>query len=254
MMSGRKVMEKTTIAVTMAGLGQRFVDSGYEQPKYELDVRGKTLFEWACQSLGSWFERGSQAIFVVRAGVGAEDFVTGKLGKVGLDACAIVELDGPTDGQATSALMAGREVADPTAPFLVYNIDTHVRQGVLQCDDVVGDGWIPVFEGQGNAWSFVAPAGSDSDDNDRVAQVWEKVRVSDLATIGLYWFRSYEIYAATYQRHFSSDENSLGERYVAPLYNTMIQDGQDVRFRLLPSSSVVPLGTPTELKSFELGA
>lgn len=39
------------IVITMAGLGERFLKAGYKQPKYEIEVHGKTLFEWSLLSL-----------------------------------------------------------------------------------------------------------------------------------------------------------------------------------------------------------
>lgn len=40
-----------TIVVTMAGLGTRFKEAGYDIPKYKIKAKGKTLFEWSMESL-----------------------------------------------------------------------------------------------------------------------------------------------------------------------------------------------------------
>ena len=37
--------------ITMAGLGTRFRKAGYDCPKYMIEARGKTLFEWSMDSL-----------------------------------------------------------------------------------------------------------------------------------------------------------------------------------------------------------
>ena len=44
-------MKKMTIIITMAGLGSRFRKAGYECPKYMIEAKGKTLFEWSMGSL-----------------------------------------------------------------------------------------------------------------------------------------------------------------------------------------------------------
>ena len=35
------------VVITMGGLGKRFREVGYSIPKYMIEVRGKTLFEWS---------------------------------------------------------------------------------------------------------------------------------------------------------------------------------------------------------------
>lgn len=40
-----------TIIITMAGLGSRFRRAGYNCPKYMIEAKGKTLFDWSMDSL-----------------------------------------------------------------------------------------------------------------------------------------------------------------------------------------------------------
>lgn len=40
-----------TIIITMAGLGSRFKKAGYNCPKYMIEAKGKTLFDWSMDSL-----------------------------------------------------------------------------------------------------------------------------------------------------------------------------------------------------------
>ena len=44
-------MNSMTIIITMAGLGSRFKKAGYDCPKYMIEAKGKTLFEWSMDSL-----------------------------------------------------------------------------------------------------------------------------------------------------------------------------------------------------------
>ena len=43
--------KKMTIIITMAGLGSRFRKAGYNCPKYMIEAKGKTLFDWSMDSL-----------------------------------------------------------------------------------------------------------------------------------------------------------------------------------------------------------
>lgn len=237
----------TTIAITMAGRGQRFRDAGYDKPKYAIEVHGRTLFAWALASLDTWLQDAPHVVFLCRAEDEATAFIAREGAKLGITSSEVIELDRTTDGQATTALRAGPAIDDPGAPFLVYNIDTHVRPGAMRAQDAEGDGWIPCFPGQGSGWSFAA-VGPDGE----VTDVREKQRVSPHATVGLYWFSSFARYAAVYTSHYGTagGTNAAGERYIAPMYNSLIASGASVRIALLASGDVVPLGTPAEVDAF----
>ena len=47
----------------MAGIGKRFIDAGYNIPKYLIKVRNKTLFEWSLKSLP--LELADKLIFIL---------------------------------------------------------------------------------------------------------------------------------------------------------------------------------------------
>lgn len=240
----------TTIVVTMAGRGQRFRDAGYDVPKYAIEVKGRTLFRWSLISLASWWESAPQLIFVARAEDDARSFIRAQCRLEGLPEPVVVELAATTDGQATTVLAAGEHVGDPQAPLVVYNIDTHVRPGAMDSRRVRGDGWIPCFPGRGDAWSFAA-----ADEDGRVHDVREKVRISDDATVGLYWFSSYGLYEDLYARRYAPDaELQAGERYIAPMYSTLIEQGRPVYLDRLAYDAVVPLGTPQDVEAFAASA
>jgi dTDP-glucose pyrophosphorylase len=234
-----------TVAITMAGRGQRFRDAGYDVPKYEIEVRGRTLFRWAMASLRSWTDAGARFVFLARAEDRADAFIARECEAEGIGSFEVVAVEGTTDGQATTAMLAAPAVADPAAPLAIYNIDTHVHAGAMRVDDARGDGWIPCFPGAGDAWSFAA-TGEDG----LVTEVREKARISPHATVGLYWFGSFGGYAGLYERHFASGGDERGERYVAPMYNTLIAEGGEVRIAELDPGAVVPLGTPAEVDAF----
>jgi hypothetical protein len=158
----------------------------------------------------------------------------------------VIELDAPTAGQAVTAHLAGDALHDKAAPMMIYNIDTFVHPDSIQPRDIRGDGWIPCFNAPGEAWSFAA-----ADETGRVHDIREKNRISNHATIGLYWFSSFDLYSAHYQKYYSNDANiEAGERYVAPIYNGLIADGHPVYITDVPFKSVIPLGVPDDLNRF----
>jgi len=79
----------------------------------------------------------------------------------------------------------------------------------------------------------------------------EKRRISDFASIGLYWFARADYFSQAYESFFSKP-NSLvrGERYIAPLYQELLLQGLRISILDLPVEDVHVLGTPQELDSF----
>ena len=236
------------VVVTMAGFGTRFRDAGYDVPKYEIEARGKTLFEWSMESLADYLPRASRLVFAVRKDDRAGDFIRRKCKALGFseERIQLLELDEPTDGQATTCYLA-TELCEGFESLMVYNIDTYVERGGLLCEDLSGDGCVPCFHAAGDHWSFVR-LGEDGN----AVEVREKERVSDNCSIGAYWFRSVGLYRDAYESYYSDEANLVrGEKYIAPLYNWLIGRGYRVTVEDVPAGKVHVLGTPDELRAFE---
>jgi len=235
------------VVITMAGLGSRFRKVGYNVPKYRILANGKTLFHWSMESLKNFIDSGAHFVFVVRADDQATDFIHEQLKEIGIGSFSIIEINEMTDGQATTAMLAEQSLTDKTAPFCIYNIDTYVDPSALPGSAVRGEGWIPCFDAEGDAWSFVA-LGPDG----RATEVREKVRISPHATIGLYYFSSFEVYRSLYQETYTEERpTEAGEKYVAPIYNALIERNGDVFIHDVPKSALTPLGTPEDVMRFD---
>ena len=236
---------KLTVVITMAGLGSRFRKAGYTVPKYQIEAHGKTLFEWSMESLKGFENAENTYIFVVRKEDEAENFIRETCDKLGIRDVKVVAIDYLTDGQATTAMLAA-PYWDAESGLLIYNIDTYVEAGEMQSGQIAGDGFIPCFHADGEHWSFAR-----LDDSGRVAEVREKVRISDNCTLGAYYFKSCGLYEQLYKEYYTSDEKlEKGEKYVAPLYNYLISKGGDVRISIVDYDKVHVLGTPEELQVF----
>ena len=235
------------IVITMAGLGTRFKKAGYTVPKYEIEVRGKTLFAWSMDSLTGYFAPENDYYFIVRAEDDASSFIRSEWEKItgSTKAVNVIEIDHMTDGQATTAKLAA-PYWKADEPLLIYNIDTYVESGQLRSEDIEGDGFIPCFNAPGDHWSFVK-----IDENKDAVDVREKQRISDNCTLGAYYFKSCALYERMYDEYYRGDANmEKGEKYVAPLYNYMIRKGMKVRICLVDPACVHVLGTPEELEIF----
>lgn len=240
-------MVSQNVVITMAGRGSRFYEAGYTVPKYEIMAHGHSLFHWSMLSLNNFINPASRLIFVCLAENHSADYVSAQCNGLGLKDVHIVELPQLTDGQATSAYMS-RDLWQPSAPLLIYNIDTYVNPSALQPAQIRrgSDGWIPCFRTTGDHWSFVK-LGEDG----WATNVTEKQRISDYSSIGLYWFSRASEYVRAYEEFFSDRANLVrGECYVAPIYKHFLHSGRHISISELPAEDVHVLGTPNELQQF----
>lgn len=240
------------IVITMAGLGTRFRNAGYDMPKYQIEAHGKTLFEWSMDSLSGFCGSENSYFFVVRAADESEAFIKTACQKMGIEQIRIISLDSMTDGQATSAMLC--------APFwnkedslMIYNIDTYVEAGCMNKTQIRGDGFIPCFQAPGDHWSFVR-----LDESKKAVEVKEKNRISDHCTLGAYYFKTARLYETLYEEYYiqmsgreeDEPEAQRKEKYIAPMYGYLIKKGGQVYISDVESGKVHVLGTPEELKVF----
>lgn len=239
---------KMTIIITMAGMGSRFRKAGYNCPKYMIEAKGKTLFEWSMDSLIAYNPYVSKYIFIVRKEDNARGFIKEKFTQYGIGCIEILEIDQLTDGQATTCILA-LPFCDMNKPILIYNIDTYVEPYAMRYEDISGDGHIPCFHAEGDHWSFVK-----LNCEGKAVEVREKMRISDNCTLGAYYFSSAALYEEIYKKYYIENHNNENnERYIAPLYNYMISQNMPVTISNVDAEKVHVLGTPEELKVFMYG-
>ncbi|MCR5421025.1 MAG: glycosyltransferase family 2 protein [Lachnospiraceae bacterium] len=239
------------VVITMGGLGSRFRKAGYTVPKYMIEVRGKTLFEWSMISLEGYRDNVYRYIFIAMKD-GTQDvkgFIEDKCKELGFSDYQVILLDYLTDGQATTASLAAK-FWTPEHALLIYNIDTYVEAGEMNSKELRGDGFIPCFKAEGDHWSFVR-----LDEAGRVAEIKEKVRISDHCTLGAYYFKSCRLYEDLYNEYYKDAANELvnGEKYVAPLYDHLLKKGGEIYISDVDPQKVHVLGTPEELNVFMRG-
>lgn len=232
------------IIITMAGRGQRFRDVGYDCPKFKIESKGRSLFEWSMLSLSDFFSH--DFIFIVRAEDSANQFISEICEKLQILNFYIVDLPSITDGQATTVL-AALSIIKPEDQIAIYNIDTYILPLALRANAIKGAGFIPGFEAVGDKWSFIK-----LDSSLKVTEVAEKKQISSIATLGFYYFESFELYKNYYTKTFADGLNLVnGERYIAEIYRIMLIDGLPVYGEIIDANKIWALGTPDDLKYFQ---
>jgi dTDP-glucose pyrophosphorylase len=238
---------KIDVVITMGGLGSRFRKMGYTVPKYMIEAKGKTLFEWSMISLEGFKQNVDQYIFIAMSDetCDVEAFISKKCREMGFENYFVIILDYLTDGQATTAMLA-KQYWNPEHALLIYNIDTYVEVGEMNSAELKGDGFIPCFQAEGEHWSFVR-----LDESGKVVEIKEKKRISNYCTLGAYYFRTCQLYNELYDDYYSKTQELVnGEKYVAPLYDHLLLNDGEIFISDIRPERVHVLGTPEELQAF----
>lgn len=221
--------------------------AGYTVPKYMIEAKGKTLFEWSMISLDGYKKDVDQYVFIAMRDetLDIESFIKEKCQELGILNYHLILLDYLTDGQATTATLA-EKYWDREHALLIYNIDTYVEPGEMHSEELKGDGFIPCFKAEGDHWSFVR-----LNEQGQVVEIKEKQRISEYCTLGAYYFKTCGLYKQLYDEYYSGEKNLVkGEKYVAPLYDYLLSKGGEIYISDIAPEKVHVLGTPEELEYF----
>ena len=229
----------------MAGLSSRFTKAGYDKPKYYLDVGGGlNLFQASLKGFSHYFETDGFCFIHLETFID-EDTIRAWAADIGLpaDHCHTVALAAPTRGQADTVrhgiLGSGAAVNEDVT---IFNIDTVYHDFRKPEGPDIGADYLDVTELPGDHWSFVDP---DPEQPGLARRVVEKQRISGLCSVGLYGFRSAQMFLDLHARHYAS-RHAEKEEYVAPMYQGLIDAGDAVHYRNLPRAQFDFLGTPQE--------
>ena len=236
-----------TFIIPMAGKGSRFIKDGYKLPKYMIEVKGKTLFEYSMDSLPIGIA--DKIIFIClkeHEKYNVSNFIKEKINHTNID---IILIDEVTRGQAETVYVAKDHVKD-LDEILIYNIDTYFQSknlkeallnASLKCDGILG---AFIDETNDDKWSF-----AKLNDEQNVIQTTEKEKISNYALTGLYHFSKASDFFDIANSWISNNQTVRNEFYIAPMYNDLIKQGK--KYKLDITDIFIPLGTPDEVKAFE---
>ena len=240
------------IVIPMAGHGRRFKDAGISKPKFMIEVRNKTLFEWSLDSLPLEISR--KIIFICleeheqefNVGKFIKDIMNQKYSNLSYE---LVYLEKTTRGQVETVLRA-KQLIDSESTLIIYNIDTYftstrLKSKILTLKNQNIDGMLGCFTSDDENLSFV-----ELNDKGLVKRVREKEKISSLASTGLYIFSSGKQFIETAETMIKNDIKVRDEFFVSELYNILLKSGK--KFEIDVAEEFIPFGTPDDIKKFEM--
>jgi hypothetical protein len=231
----------------MAGLSSRFRNQGYKKPKYYLDVGDINLFQASLMGFSKYFES-DEFCFIYLDKFVDETTIRNWTDEIGLSksSCITIPLSNPTLGQADTVRLAMQKLRSldlKNDEVYIFNIDT-IYHNFKKANFDFGP-FLDVTCLPGNHWSFIQPSQNEAG---RVVRVVEKSRISEYCSVGLYQFQSGFQYLEAHHATYSNMKDK--EQYVAPIYQSIIDCGEIVRFRQFPPENFDFLGTPKEYDEF----
>lgn len=233
--------KKLNVLIPMAGSGSRFEKAGYTTPKPLIEVEGKPMIKLVVENLNI----DANFIFVVRK-EHRETYNLDTLLKSIIPECKIVEVEDVTEGAACTALLA-KDYIDNYEPLFFANSDQIIEWDsndfFNKMNETDSDGGIVCFKGTHPKYSF-----AKVDENGLVTEVAEKNPISDIATVGFYYYKHGRDFVKYAKQMIEKDIRVNGEFYVCPVYNEALQDGKKIRTYNIPI--MWGLGTPEDLKIY----
>ena len=232
---------KLNVLIPMAGAGSRFQQAGYTFPKPLIDVKGKPMIQVVVDNLNM----DANYIFVVQKEHRAKYNLDTLLNLIAPN-CKIVEVDGMTEGAACTTLLA-KEHIDNDAPLVMANSDQFLEwdsnEFMYKMIEQKVDGGIVSFHATHPKWSF-----AKIDEHGYVTEVAEKNPISDIATVGVYYWAKGSDYVKYAEQMIDKNIRTNNEFYTCPVFNEAIGDGKQIKtFHI---DNMWGIGTPEDLNYF----
>jgi len=232
---------KMNVLIPMAGAGSRFQQAGYTFPKPLIDVEGKPMIQVVVDNLNI----DATFIYVVQK-EHREKYNLDTLLNLITPNCKIVEVDGMTEGAACTTLLA-KVFIDNDSPLVMANSDQFVEwdsnEFMYKMIEQKVDGGILTFTATHPKWSF-----AKVDEYGYVTEVAEKNPISDIATVGVYYWAKGSDYVKYAEQMISKNIRTNNEFYTCLTFNEAIGDGKKIKtFNI---DKMWGLGTPEDLKYY----
>lgn len=234
------------ILILMAGMGTRTKEIDPITPKPLLKIHGIPMINWVVSNF--ILNSSSKFIFVVQKIINQKFGLHDYFSQLNIE-FEIVELDGPNEGAAISALAGSKHYIDQE--LLIVNSDQFLTLDmnlfVSKARDTNCDGMILTMNAIGPKWSYIR-----LNSQQEVVEVAEKKEISQIATVGAYWFKNGSHFIQGVLNMIRQDDRTRNEFYLAPVYNYLIKDSKNIlNFHIEDhQSKFFGLGTSEDILNF----
>lgn len=245
------------IVIPMVGLGKRFSEVGFLEPKPLIKVNDKEIIKWSIETLGIE----GRYIFITRK-FENENFnrQLNAVIKQIIPKSIILTVDQITNGAAESVLVA-KQYINNNDSLIVTNCDQYLswesdKQTFLEfIKNKEIDGCVTTFDhipkekiiiGTKTPYSFI-----NVDKNGKAVELSEKIAISKHMLNGIHYWKNGSDFVSSAEEMISKNIRYNNEFYVSLTYNQLINKNKNITFFHMPKDSFMSLGTPEDIEHFK---
>jgi capsule biosynthesis phosphatase len=233
------------IIIPIGGSGKRFQEENYILPKPLVKSLGKSIIFWNIENIKSSSE---DIIYIVYRKefdtFNFQDLINNKFRDKNIK---FVKIENDTRGASETVLYALNEIPQENLEDVTLILDSDN----FYIDDVVGISremknnviFYTMDDGDSPIFSYIK-----RDQSGVVTDIKEKERISDLACVGAYCFKSGSLLKNAIKEILITGEKHRNEYYVSDVYKKLIKSGEKILSHEV--NNFTCLGTPNQLKSF----
>jgi len=239
------------IVIPMSGIGNRFIQAGYKDPKPLIVIDGKTIIEHVCDL----FPGEEKFTFICNSKHLAETNMREVLTSIKSNA-NIVEIPNHKKGPVYAVSLINDLIKDEEEVIVNYcDFGTYwdYKDFLKHTRNRDADGAIPSYKrfhphmiGSTN-YAFMR------DDDQWMLEIKEKEpftdnRMNEYASNGTYYFKKGAYVKKYFQELMDKDINLNGEYYVSLIYNLLVKDGLTVS--IYDVQHMLQWGTPSDVEEY----
>jgi len=245
------------ILIPMVGLGKRFSDAGFKEPKPLIKIKNKEIVRWSIESLAL----DGKYIFITRK-YEKEEY-NEQLNNVLKDIAPnsiIITVDKITEGATQSALYA-KNYINNNDPLIITNCDQYLEWGGSKenflnfISNKNIDGCVTTYDhvepksiilNSKTPYSFIK-----TNKNKIAIEFSEKIAISKKMLNGIHFWRNGKDFVSSGEKIIENNIRYNDEFYISLTYNEMINKKKKITYFQMPKNTFFSLGTPEDLEKFK---
>lgn len=245
------------IVIPMVGLGKRFSDLGFIEPKPLIKVKNKEIIKWTIESLNI----DGNYIFITRKYENKDfNIELEKILKNLIKNPKILSIDYLTRGAAESVLIS-EDIINTKEKLLVTNCDQYTdwesekKDFLSFCFQDYIDGCVTTYDHidpdkieleSKTPYSFIK-----TDNKRKGLELSEKIAISKNMLNGIHYWKHGSDFVSSAKEMIKKNITYNNEFYVSLTYNEMIKEKKYISYYKMKEKTFCSLGTPEDVENFK---
>ena len=233
------------IIIPLGGLGKRFKDDGYINPKPLINVLGKPMIFHVLDNLS--LNKDDNLFLIFNKELNKYSFST--ILKNKYNNINLIELNTQTEGAAETILFGLNNISKKLLDrkFILLDCDTFYNIDIINIYRNEDKNLIFCFKDNQENPIF---SYSNISDNNLITDIKEKIKISDYANSGCYCFNDGNILKKYCEKVINNNIRDKNEYYISCVIKEMLKDNHIIKNYLINSNDFSCVGTPLQLKIF----